>query len=33
LASSWGLLSKPAIYSSEEQFLEESQYFLEFLKP
>jgi TetR/AcrR family transcriptional repressor of nem operon len=33
LAGSWGLLSKPAIYSSQEQFREESQYFLEFLKP
>ena len=32
LASSWGLLSKPAIYSSEEQFMEDSRYFLEFLK-
>jgi len=32
LASSWGILSKPAIHSSSEQFLEESQYFLEFLK-
>ena len=32
LSSSWGLLSKPAIYSSEKQFLEDSQYFLEFLK-
>ena len=32
LASSWGLLSKPAIYSSEEQFMEDSKYLLEFLK-
>ena len=32
LASSWGLLSKPAVYSSEKQFLEDSRYFLEFLK-
>jgi TetR/AcrR family transcriptional repressor of nem operon len=32
LASSWGLLSKPAVYSSEEQFLEDSRYFLELLK-
>ena len=33
LASSWGLLSRPAIFSSEEKFFEESQYFLELLKP
>jgi len=32
LSSSWGLLSKPAIYSSEEQFLKDSRYLLEFLK-
>jgi TetR/AcrR family transcriptional repressor of nem operon len=32
LASSWGILSKPAIYSSEEQFIEDSQYLLELLK-
>ena len=32
LASSWGLLSKPTIYSSEECFLKDSQYLLEFLK-
>ena len=32
LPSSWGLLSKPAIYSSEEQFMKDSKYLLEFLK-
>ena len=32
LASSWGILSKPAIYSSEQQFIEDSQYLLEFLQ-
>jgi len=32
LASSWGLLSKPAIYSSEEQFMKDANYLLEFLK-
>jgi len=32
LPSSWGILSKPAIYSSEQQFIEDSQYLLEFLQ-
>ena len=32
LPSSWGILSRPAIYSSEQQFREDSQYFLEFLR-
>ena len=32
LASSWGILSKPAIYSSEQQFIEDSQYLIAFLR-